>query len=216
MTARSQASPETARSSTRLGLKAISCLSGITRPALALRLRQGELPPAMGVRPSGRRYWSRADIERWIEESPLPACSYCGAKLKRLDIHLLRKHPQVPRDGQVVDDWNQALDRAMPRASTPTPIAGSTTPDGGAPDVAGDPGTPTWLTVAAAAAELAVGELVVRNLVGTGELPARRGVDGRWRIDRGDFEAWIRVQYARTRNPPTRPEAAADTLTVGP
>ncbi len=213
---RAQGAAEAARASTRLGLKAISRLSGITRPALALRLRHGELPPPMGVRPSGRPYWSRADIERWIEESPLPGCPYCGVKLKRLDIHLVRKHPQVPRDGQVVDDWNQALDRAMPRASTPTPSTGSTTPDGGAPDGAGDPTRPSWLTVAAAAAELAVGELVVRNLIGAGEMAARQGVDGRWRIDRHDFEAWIRVQYARTRNPPTRPETAGDTLAVGP
>ena len=200
-----------------MGLRAISHLSGITRPALTLRLRRGELPPPMGVRPSGRQYWSRADIERWIEQSPLPGCPYCGVKLKRLDIHLVRKHPQVPRDGQAVDAWNQALAQAMPWAPTPPPSTGSTTPGDGAPVGAADPGRPAWLTAAAAAAELAVGELVVRNLVGTGELPARQGVDGRWRIERRDFEAWIRVQYARTRNSPTRSRASAEgALAVGP
>ena len=44
-----------------------------------------------------------------------------------------------------------------------------------------------------------MGELVVRTLIGTGELPAVQGVDGRWRIGRGDFEAGIRAQYALRR-----------------
>ena len=98
----------------RLSLRAVSLLSGISKPALRLRFNRGELPPPMGAWPSGRPYWSRADIERWIEDSPLPGCPYCGVKLKRLDIHLVHKHPLVPRDGQAIDDWHQAMDRKMP------------------------------------------------------------------------------------------------------
>ncbi len=216
MADQAQAAAEAARSPEQMGLKAISRLAGITQLALQLRFGHGKLPPQMGVQPSGRPYWSRADIERPIEESPLPRCPYCEVRLKRLDIHLVRKHPQLPRDGHVVEDWHQALAHAMPRASTPTLSTGATNPDSGAPDAAGDPGPRARLTVVAAAAKLSVGGLVVRNLIGTGELPAPQGVDGRCRIDRHDFEAWIRSQYARTRNPPTRPEPATDTLAVWP
>ena len=83
----------------------------------------------MGVRPSGRPYWSQADIEQWIQDSPLPGCPYCGVKLKRLDIHLVRKDPQVPRDREVIDDWHQAMDRTTPPASIPGSITVSTTGD---------------------------------------------------------------------------------------
>lgn len=51
MAVRSQASREDAWSSTRLSLKAVARLSGISRPALQLRVSHGELPPPMGVRP---------------------------------------------------------------------------------------------------------------------------------------------------------------------
>ena len=168
----------------------------------------------MGVRPSGRPYWSRGDIERWIEDSPLPGCPYCGVKLKRLDIHLVRKHPLVPRDGRAVDDWHQAMDRTMPRAPTSAASTGSSTPGGA--DVTDDSDRPTWLTVAAAAAELGVGELVVRNLISTGELPAVQGVDGRWRIGRGEFEAWIRAQYDRTRREKPQCQTTTPGLAAGP
>lgn len=90
---------------------------------------------------SGWPHWLRADIERWIDESPLPACPYCGVKLKRLDMHFPGKHPDTPRGNEVVDAW-------------PLWSGGATSARAGGPVDGAAAGHPSWLSAAAAASEL--------------------------------------------------------------
>jgi len=61
------------------------------------------------------------------------------------------------------------------------------------------PSQPDFLTVAQAAAELAVGSHVVRALIRGGDLPARRLGVRPYEVERGMFERWIAVQYRQTR-----------------
>lgn len=132
MVDRPGADAEVAQSSTRLGLKAISRLSGITRPALALRLRHGEFPPPMGVRPSGRPYWSRAGIERWIEESPLPGCPFCGVKLNGWTSTSCASTRRCPATGAPsttgTRPWPRRCPARPPRHRTPRRRAGTGAP----------------------------------------------------------------------------------------
>jgi hypothetical protein len=56
-----------------------------------------------------------------------------------------------------------------------------------------------YLTVTDAAAELAVSEWVVLNLIRKQGLPARRLANRHLQIERGMFERWIQDKYAETR-----------------
>ncbi len=64
----------------------------LTLPALRRRIDHGELPPPAGHRPGGWPYWDAGDIQDWLEQSPHPRCPICQARLKRLDVHMLRRH----------------------------------------------------------------------------------------------------------------------------
>lgn len=75
-----------------LSLRGVSRVAGLSLPALRRRIDQGELPAPAGHRPGGWPYWDAGDIQRWLEESPLRRCPICQARLKRLDVHLLRRH----------------------------------------------------------------------------------------------------------------------------
>ena len=63
----------------------------------------------------------------------------------------------------------------------------------------GRPPDPEFLTVDEVAAELAVGPHVVYQLIRSGGLPARRGVGGRYEVERQMFERWIAEQHRLTR-----------------
>ncbi len=75
-----------------LSLRGVSRVAGLTLPALRARIDHGELPAPAGHRPGGWPYWDAGDIEDWLEQSPHRRCPICQARLKRLDVHMLRRH----------------------------------------------------------------------------------------------------------------------------
>ncbi len=75
------------------------------------------------------------------------------------------------------------------------PEHGSRRLDASLPPAAGS----TWMSTKDVAHELQVGILVVRGLITTGELPARRDADGSYRVERILFETWLDQQYQLTR-----------------
>lgn len=79
-----------------VSLRGISRMSGVSLPALTLRLRGGTLPDPAGHGPRGWPYWNIDDIHDWLTASTLPACPLCGARVQRLDSHLHMRHPTTP------------------------------------------------------------------------------------------------------------------------
>jgi len=79
-----------------VSLRGISRMSGVSLPALTLRLRRGTLPDPAGHGPRGWPYWNIDDIQDWLAASTLPACPLCRARVQRLDSHLLLSHTTAP------------------------------------------------------------------------------------------------------------------------
>ncbi len=79
-----------------VSLRGISRMSGVSLPALTLRLRRGTLPDPAGHGPRGWPYWNIDDIQDWLAASTLPACPLCRARVQRLDSHLLLS-PDPPK-----------------------------------------------------------------------------------------------------------------------
>lgn len=67
-------------------------MSGVSLPALRLRLRRGAMPQPDGYAPGGWPYWSVSNIQRWLDASTAPACPICQTRVERLDSHLLLSH----------------------------------------------------------------------------------------------------------------------------